>query len=565
MLLSSLLLTPILNERRLHKLLHSRNGIDNNRSLNTKTITIKKNNKRSKQYNLRGEVRDPQLVLILKMGKTWGPVKDRTFALNFATVFDKQFLEVLSKIHNILKVIGLNVLAFLAGLVVMTPGGYHLIEILEDYYSDVHDLDLTRVDPTLYLDHLGVEMGDSTLYLDQLGEEMNDSTIYLDHLDVNQLGFEMGLDIPFISELSDLNCDIIDITKSIAESKESVGDIGWAESTFPLDWLEGFEIREIPNENISNIVEENIRNNKLAHLNNSQYGYDILDIDSDRYIITNQAIFEAEWLQTIRNLAVDIKVEIVSGNKVTTLTIDTEVANLLATGDLLSGDFLSSGNSLLSGSLHSSVGSEMDYENQIRAIRTEAFVINSPELREMMASISQNMALTILDVNPASTLPNENLYNIVEENTGNNRLTHLNNDQYLTSFTNPEAHTSAAEQLMEIEWRNSMRVNWRERLSILFSNQNPGYQPMPSWHEVPTRPTEPWNIEQWERDNVVRSRWAERLNGGYEQINIVTNESMDDYYSTDWFDNGYEDPQNLIGYDIFDEDDLGLNRLFDDS
>jgi hypothetical protein len=65
--------------------------------------------------------------------------------------------------------------------------------------------------------------------------------------------------------------------------------------------------------------------------------------------------------------------------------------------------------------------------------------------------------------------------------------------------------------MRELEWRNLIRADWKERISILFSNQNPDAQPMPSWFEVPTRPSEPWAIEQWEQDNEIRSIWATRL------------------------------------------------------
>lgn len=119
-----------------------------------------------------------------------------------------------------------------------------------------------------------------------------------------------------------------------------------------------------------------------------------------------------------------------------------------------------------------------------------------------------------------------------------------------------------------------MRIDWRERINILFSNQNPDMQPLPSWSEVPSRPSRPWEIEQWERDNAIRSLWADRLNGGYTQVNIIEVDTADafnkaspeessgeDYYSTEWFDKGYQ----YLDKDIFEEDDLGLVRLFDES
>lgn len=53
---------------------NNKNNYTNKRSYNLgqdfKTITIIKKNKLSKQYNLRGIVRDPQMVWIIKIGKT---------------------------------------------------------------------------------------------------------------------------------------------------------------------------------------------------------------------------------------------------------------------------------------------------------------------------------------------------------------------------------------------------------------------------------------------------------------------------------------------------------------
>jgi len=404
---------------------------------------------------------------------------------------------------------------------------------IDDWRPEMIDLRLDMVDWSTKTDYLSPE------------PEIEDLDWQIDDLNWD---FEMGLEIPFIAELDDLNCDI-------PEGKGSAWGKGWTEPSYPFDGEEdglnteyGFELGELFSENPLNSIEANIRQNKLAHLSNSQFGYDILDIDTDRYIITNQAIFEAEWLQMIRDLAVDIKVETISGNTVTTLTIDTEVANLLFTGDLLpggslfTGDLLSSGDSLLPGILESSEGSQLDYENNIRAIRDETVVLHSPEFREMFESINGSRALTILDVSPTSS--SEVLSS--------------------TSLSPSKVLKDTMENMKELEWTNRMIVDWRERISILFSNQNPYYQPMPSWTHVPTKPSEPWAIEQWERDNEIRSVWAHRLNSGYNQINIVTNGLTDDYYSTNWFDEGYQDPQDLLGsHDIFEEEDLGLDRLFE--
>jgi hypothetical protein len=158
-----------------------------------------------------------------------------------------------------------------------------------------------------------------------------------------------------------------------------------------------------------NNIDANIRQNELAHISNSELGYDILDIDNHRFIITNEAMLNTEWLQFIRDLAVDIKVETVYGNTINTLTIDTEVAN-----------------SLFEDILEWSVGSQLEYENELRAIRDATVVSSSPEFREMFESINGGTALTILDVSPTS--PSK----VIE---------------------------STIENMRELEWRNLIRAD----------------------------------------------------------------------------------------------------------
>lgn len=105
---------------------------------------------------------------------------------------------------------------------------------------------------------------------------------------------------------------------------------------------------------------------------------------------------------------------------------------------------------------------------------------------------------------------------------------------------------------------------WRERIQVIFSNQNPNREPLPSWSEVPTRPSEPLAIEQWERDNVMRRYWSSRLNNGYSQLNIFVRDSP--YEDLDWFYEGYNELEVIYdNYDIYQEDDLGLEALFNDN
>lgn len=142
----------------------------------------------------------------------------------------------------------------------------------------------------------------------------------------------------------------------------------------------------------------------------------------------------------------------------------------------------------------------------------------------------------------------------------------------------PEDNSLTESNASNLESAHQMRMDWRDRIQVLFSNQNPDTEPLPSWAEVPTRPSEPWAIEQWERDNVMRSYWANRLNGGYIQTNIVIRESpydspedyqyssTDEYYSLDWFNEGYQmiEPTKE-SLDVFEQEDLGLERLFSEN
>ena len=175
---------------------------------------------------------------------------------------------------------------------------------------------------------------------------------------------------------------------------------------------------------------------------------------------------------------------------------------------------------------------DLQYENEIRAIRGGSAVFSSPEIREFILNNNSNgSSFTILDVNPINSP-------VVEQ---------------LTEYT-----------MRRFEELNQMRMNWRDRIRIYFSNQNPDMQPIPLWSEVPTRPSEPWAIEEWEKDNLVRSYWANRLNGGYIQTNIIirdspydnlqdyTESTLNDYYSLDWFDNGYQFIENDLNIDVFE-------------
>jgi hypothetical protein len=121
----------------------------------------------------------------------------------------------------------------------------------------------------------------------------------------------------------------------------------------------------------------------------------------------------------------------------------------------------------------------------------------------------------------------------------------------------PVIDGSTTEQIKLMEWRFNMIDSWRDRIAVIFSQQNDTFQPLPMWSEVPTQPETPLGREIWERANIMRKYWAARLNGGYIQTDIIirdspydslpgnTNLNSGDHtwdYSDDyaWFNEGYE-------------------------
>lgn len=80
-----------------------------------------------------------------------------------------------------------------------------------------------------------------------------------------------------------------------------------------------------------------------------------------------------------------------SGNAISTLRIDPEVANALVTNYPLD-----SGNSLYSGLYEAIQASNTSYEREIRAIRTQPVESLSPEIRQIITSMDRG-GLTVVD------------------------------------------------------------------------------------------------------------------------------------------------------------------------
>jgi len=332
---------------------------------------------------------------------------------------------------------------------VIAPGGFEPID-LNNLNIDLNNLNID----------FGIDSIDFSHYLIEPVIKPINLVLVKEH-DLNWM-FEMGLEIPFISDLNDLYKDIVDVH----EKELSAWDKWLTEPSYPFDW-EGYKEGQAMVDDLD-VIDPNIILNSLAHGSNSNLNYDVIDIFSNRLIVTNDAILNSLWFQSLIDIAEKITVSVTeNGEQITNLTINTDVANAFIASSIDSVDSSGSGS--------------LEYENAIRAIRSTPVITNSPEFIEMFESINGTRALSIVEVSP----------------------------------TSPEVLDSTVHDPSVLERMDQMRVDFRERISLLFSHQLPDAQPMPLWFEVPPRPTEPWAIEIWERDNAIRDYWATRLNGGY--------------------------------------------------
>lgn len=193
--------------------------------------------------------------------------------------------------------------------------------------------------------------------------------------------------------------------------------------------------------------------NQLAFRSNLNLEFMTENIGEYSLIISNNTIFTPSFMEAIRDLASSIRTTTIQGNTVTNLVINTELANSYL------DEYIQYSNSLASGVTGGSGRGDIEYENAVRNIRNNPVTIISPELRELMGETFRGGSFSILEVSPSS-ISTTSTY--IEES--------------LNSYTNSP---------------NSMRMAYRERLQILFSCQNPGIGTLPSWSEVPSRPSEP--------------------------------------------------------------------------
>lgn len=129
------------------------------------------------------------------------------------------------------------------------------------------------------------------------------------------------------------------------------------------------------------------------------------------------------------------------------------------------------------------------------------------------------------------------------------------------------------EQIRELELRHQMRVNWQERIHMLYHNPGMERQPWPMWSEVPTEPSNPLDRERWENYNVMRIYWSTRLNEGYSMTNIYIRDtpfdSLPGLPNPESYKGGQElsnkhtsNSEKVKDLDIFEEDSLYLDLFF---
>lgn len=310
-----------------------------------------------------------------------------------------------------------------------------------------------------------------------------------------------------------------------------------------------------------------LEQNRLAFEQNSALEFNSYDIDNFVVLVgAENSLFILDILQTIKDVSVQDQQHLDdNGNIRNVLTINTYVADLMFSE--LFNPLLSSSSesyySIFSGLTEYRESQDSDYSREIANIRTESVHINSPSIPIDShrsgggGQSSGSRMISIFHINPSQS----------------------------EQPSLEEVHTRIQEQSSLDKWRQEMTRNWCERIQLIFSNQNPYYQPLPSWFDVPTRPTNPSDLERWEKDNIMRRFWTTRLNGGYLQTDIVIRDSPYDSHpghtydhlnhtwesseEYDWFNEGYKDlaeeyaPIN-VSKDVWAQDDFNLELLFKD-
>lgn len=220
----------------------------------------------------------------------------------------------------------------------------------------------------------------------------SEGLLFEDSLDVGLIELRLP-DEPLPSEIYDLDINSYDFTFDTSDM-----DLYDFDNTTSDDYDPFQKLKDIYPK-YSDISVEIIAQNKANFETNTQSKYDIFEIGEQRFIISNGYIFDSEFFKTLSDISLDITENTVDGNRMINLTIDSEVAN--AYFDL---NPIDSGNSLFSGLSEARYAATVQYENEIRNIRSAPSVIfSSPELREFMVETCRSGSFSIIEASPASS------------------------------------------------------------------------------------------------------------------------------------------------------------------
>lgn len=114
---------------------------------------------------------------------------------------------------------------------------------------------------------------------------------------------------------------------------------------------------------------------------NAELNYDVFDINGHRFIISNNYIFDTNFLKNLSDISIESKEEIVKGNKVVTLIIDTKVANAY-----WENQQINTAHSLFSNLTEARETADINYENEIKEMsnNNNQVLFGSPEFQVYM-------------------------------------------------------------------------------------------------------------------------------------------------------------------------------------
>jgi hypothetical protein len=198
-----------------------------------------------------------------------------------------------------------------------------------------------------------------------------------------------GVLSPFQDNYLDLK--ELDVVLSLDLDVDIYDDIELYPSEIDLFEIESFNYD--PFETVCNVF---VDSNIAAFEQNKGLSYDILSVNGTLVAVgAENSIFTIDLLQTIKDISLDSIEKIdSSGNKITILTIDKKITDLLA-------EELSPISSLFSGLTEARILGDAQYEQEILNIRIEQ-VLFSSEGSSSIPSISNEDIISIINVNPVA-------------------------------------------------------------------------------------------------------------------------------------------------------------------